>query len=162
MELRGGGCPNLFLRLGPTSSHFSSVWVPKAAFQGWNGMERSCNKLLDVQVQVLGLVGSAGVPPILAQERPKRAQKWPKSNIEYSAGPKWLERRGTKLERVIGRPEWVFRTNFGCGGVPNFGTGAAKKSQKGQKLTFRTLVVQNGWNSVEQIELWDVQAGVFG
>ena len=46
-------------------------------------------------------------------------QKWPKSYFEHSGGR--LEWRGTKLERVTGRPGWEFSPSWECGGAPNFG-----------------------------------------
>ena len=75
--------------------------------------------------------------PILAPGRPKRAriaQKWAKSDFEGSGGPKRLERRGTKLERVTGRICWDFQTNGEFGGDPNFGQGAPKKGPNGPKM----------------------------
>ena len=61
---------------------------------GWNGVERSWNELRDIYVEIFRPIGSLGVPPILAQERPKRAQiaqKRPKSDFEGSGGPERLE-----------------------------------------------------------------------
>ena len=58
--------------------------------KGWNGVERSWNELRDIYVEIFRPIGSLGVPPILAQGRPKRAQiaqKWPKSDFEGSGGP---------------------------------------------------------------------------
>ena len=69
---------------------------------GWNGVERSWNKLQEP----VGIWGG-GVPSILAQERPKRpilGQKWPKYNFEHSRDPKRLKQHGAKLERVTGSP----------------------------------------------------------
>ena len=39
---------------------------------GWNGVERSWNELRDIYAGIFRPIGSAGVPPILAQGRPKR------------------------------------------------------------------------------------------
>ena len=52
---------------------------------GWNGVERSWNEVRDIYVGIFRPIGSAGVTPILAPGRPKRAQmaqKWPKSDLE--------------------------------------------------------------------------------
>ena len=89
---------------------------------GWNGVERSWNELRDTYVEIFRPIGSLGVPPILAQGRPKRAQidqKRPKSDLEASGGPERLEQRGTKLEQVT---------------APHFGPGAPKKGPNGLKL----------------------------
>ena len=97
---------------------------------GWNGVERSWNELRDIYVGIFRHIGSLGVPPILAQGHPKRAQigqKWLKSDCEGSGGPEQLERRGTKLERVTGHICWDFQTNWEFGVAPNFGPGAPKK-----------------------------------
>ena len=64
---------------------------------GRNGVERGWNELGDIYAGIFRPIGSAGVPPILAQGRPKRAQKQPKSDFEGSGGLERLERRGTKL-----------------------------------------------------------------
>ena len=133
---------------------------------GWNGVERSWNELRDIYAGIFRPTGSAWVPPILAQGRPKRAQmaqKRPKSDFEGSGGPERLERRGTKLERVTGHICWDFQTNWECGGAPNFGPGAPKWPQNGQNLTLRALEVWNGWNGVERSwnELGDIYAGIF-
>ena len=103
---------------------------------GWNGVERSWNELRDIYVGIFRPIGSLGVPPILAQGRPKRAQiaqKRPKSDFEGSGGLERLERRGTKLERVTGHICWDFQTNWECVGAPKFGPGSPKTAQIGQK-----------------------------
>jgi len=103
---------------------------------GWNGVERSWNELRDIYLGIFRPIGSAGVPPILAPGRPKRAQmaqKRQKSDFEGSGGLERLERRGTKLERVTGHICWDFQTNWECGDAPKFGPGSPKTAQIGQK-----------------------------
>ena len=41
-------------------------------WNGWNGVEQSWNELRDIYVGILRPIGSAGMPPNLAQGRPKR------------------------------------------------------------------------------------------
>ena len=66
------------------------------------------------------------------------------------------------MERVIGHPGWGFDTvrSVSVRGYPNFGPGAPKMAQKGPKLpkydrtlTSSTLLVQNGWNGMEQVNI---------
>ena len=103
-------------------------------------------------------VSEREVSQILSPERPKRAnmvQRWPKSDLEHSGGPKRLEWHGISY-----RTSWLrFWHSWECvwaGGVPNFGPGATQKGQNGpimpkngQHLTMTTLVVPNGWNGME-------------
>ena len=76
-----------------------------------------------------------GVSQILALEHPKRAkmvQKWPKSDFEHSGGPKRLEWHGISY-RTSWLRFWHTWESVCAGGVPNFGPGAPKKGQNGQK-----------------------------
>ena len=68
--------------------------------------------------------------PILARV----ASKWPKllrndakSGFDSSGGPKGLDRLGSWLDLVMGRPTQPIGSNFGIRGVPNFGQGRLKK-----------------------------------
>ena len=106
-QFGGGGGAQFWPRSAQKRAKMAQKW-PKSNLNtlvvqnGWNGVERNWNKLQEP----VG-IWEGGVPSILAQERPKRsilAQKWPKYNFEHSGGPKRLERRGAKLERVTGSP----------------------------------------------------------
>ena len=87
----------------------NACWLRRT---GWSTLEHSGGpkQLQEVQVEVFDPVWSCGgVPPILAQERPKRPildQIWPKYNFEHSGDPKRLDGMAwswNKLKEPVGR-----------------------------------------------------------
>ena len=106
-------------------------------WNGWNGVEQSWNELRDIYVGIFRPIGSAWVPPNLAQGRPKRpklAKNAKKCRFDGSGGPERLEQRGTELERGTGHICWDFQTNWEFGGDPSFGPGAPKEGPNGPKM----------------------------
>ena len=107
----------------------NTCWLRRT---GWSTLEHSGGpkQLQEVQVEVFDPVWSCGgVPPILAQERPKRA-KWPNNGqnlnlrtLVLQNGWNSVERSCNKLQEPVGR-----------GGTFNFVPGAPKKGQNGPKM----------------------------
>ena len=86
--VKGGG-PKFFLPLGSTGLFFSTLKVPRTSFH-----------LPDTKFVKFGTSS--------AQKRAKNSPNWAKWRSKGSGGPKLLEQRGTKVERVVGGPSRRF------------------------------------------------------
>ena len=72
-----------------------------------------------------GIWGSPNLGPG-APKQPKFSRKQLLEGFWASDGPKWLDQCGSKLDLVIGHPNWPIWTNLGILGTPNTGPGAQK------------------------------------
>ena len=99
---------------------------------GWIVLDRGWIWSWGVPPNLLEAISGFGVSPILARV----TSKWPKllrndakSGFDSSGGPKRLDRLGSWLDLVMGRPTQPIGSNFGIRGVPNFGPGRLKMAQ---------------------------------
>ena len=101
--------------------------------------------LKDRSTNITPHFGILGLPgPKNGQKRPKSGQKQGKARFWASDGPKWLDQCGSKVDLVLGRPNWPSWTSFGIqltnlnqfwnSGYPQFGAEGPKTAQIWPKM----------------------------
>ena len=90
--------------------------------------------LKDRSTNITPHFGILGLPgPQTGWKWAKFGQKQGKARFWMSDGPKWLDQCGSKVDLVLGHPNWPIWSNFGIQGTPNFGPGGPETAQIGPK-----------------------------